>query len=49
VTLRTPDVIKDWHPAGTTPYLTRSGMTRDQIDPDYLRRWEFVKEPIENG
>jgi uncharacterized protein len=38
--------IKDWHPAGTTPYLTRSGMTRDQIDPDRLRRWEFIKEPI---
>jgi hypothetical protein len=40
--------IKDWHPAGTTTYLTRSGMTRDQIDPDRLRRWEFIKEPIKD-
>jgi uncharacterized protein len=40
--------IKEWHPAGTTTYLTRSGMTRDQIDPDRLSRWEFIKEPVES-
>jgi hypothetical protein len=39
--------IKDWHPAGTTIYHTRPGVTRDQIDPDRLRRWEFIEDTAE--
>jgi hypothetical protein len=43
------NIYNKWYPAGTTPYPTRSGMTRDEIsDPDYLSRWEFIKEPIES-
>ncbi len=31
--------IHQWHPAGTTPYV--SGR-QDQSDPRYVKRWEFT-------
>ncbi len=34
--------IDEWHPAGTTPYQTRS-----KADTDRPERWEFVGAPAE--
>jgi hypothetical protein len=36
--------IKDWYPAGKTTYHTRPNITRDQLSPDRLRRWEFLED-----
>lgn len=41
--------IKEWHRAGTTAYSTRPNMTRDFIDPDRLKRWEFVGDLAEDA
>lgn len=47
------DVYKikgEWHPAGTTfANSTRSDMIRDNIAPERLGDWEFIREPVENG
>jgi uncharacterized protein len=46
------DVYKikgEWHPAGTTfVNSTRPNMTRDNIAPERLGDWEFIREPVEN-
>jgi hypothetical protein len=38
--------IKSWHRAGTTPYPTRPNMTRNNIAPERLGFWEFIREPV---
>jgi hypothetical protein len=41
--------IKSWHLAGTTPYPTRPNMIRDNIAPERLGFWEFIREPVPDG
>lgn len=38
--------IKSWHRAGTTPYPTRPNMIRNNIAPERLGFWEFIREPV---
>jgi len=38
--------IDDWHPANTTPYLSRR---QDQADPKYAKRFEFTGKVAPSG